>query len=565
MKDRLGSRRIMIMAAACAGLIVLGSAAWAAPASSATEYTKNTTPFTFDLWWAADWGFNKPAIEAGWDASNPVYQAITKATGVTINFIKPPGAEKDLLGPMLASGKLPDVMVLDTPNSPFYGQMREAGQILSWTDLINKYCPNMWSVLPKSVVQLHTEADGKMWQLVSMQADSNAAKALQAIGTPPTTQTNVCFVRKDILAAYGKKDIGDINDLTSYLKFAKSKYPSVEPMKLFSNGDPRSGADACFRHLGATFGCHLSGAYPVGDGTVKHFMYDPHYVDYLKWFNGLYRDGIISANMLAEDNQAQQSTLYSGNYAFLAGNFWDDYNTANAAIVKNLGSDAKTYTDVGPIKKDGKWICADYGNQGAMGTVITASAKSPERIILAFEYLNTPEGQKTLAGGPEGWCFNYKDNLGIGKAVPLPDAGKMASTDLQGFTTKYKVAGPWSFVMQDEYWEYYLGLLMNPPAGYITKQMYTRLNPYITPVWYAGFMNITVSSFPVGSDLDVLHTKINNICKESAMKMIAASSDAQFTQIYKDCIKQIEANGVDKVNKAFTAEYQQDKKKLGLK
>jgi len=560
------SRRTRVVIMVLAVFAVFSTGAWAAPLSNATEYTKDTSPFTFDLWWASDWGFNKPAIEAGWDASNPVYQAITKATGAKINFIKPPGTETDLLGPMLASGKLPDTMVLSDVNSPFLNQMKEAGQLVSWTDLINKYCPNMWSVLPKSVVQLHTDdADGKMWQLVSMQADTNGARSLVALKTPPTQHYNIAFVRKDILAAYGKTDITDINDLTNYLKFVKSRYAGVEPIKVFSNGDPRSMGDSSWRHLRATFGVHLSDTYPVGDGTLKHFMYDSHYVDYLKWYNDLYRAGIVTTNMLAEDNQAQQSNLYSGNYGFLVGSFWDDYNTANAAIVKNLGNDTKTYTDVGPIKKDGKWYCADYGNAGSMGTVITTSAKRPDRIIWTFEYLNTPEGQRNLAGGPEGLVFNYKDSLGIAKAVPLPDALKLGTTDLQGFTTKYKVAGPWSFVMQDEYWEYYLGLVMNPPAGYIPTQTFNRLNPYITPVWYAGFMNTTGTSFAVGSDLDVLNTKINDICKQAAMKMITAASDSQFRQIYNDCIKQIEAAGVDKINAAFTAKYQKDKKLLGLK
>jgi putative aldouronate transport system substrate-binding protein len=524
------------------------------------EYMEDTSPFEFDIWWVSHWGFNKDAIVAGWDDNIPVYKLITEATGGRINFVMPEGTENELLGPMIAAGTLPDVIVLGDNKSPYYYQMKDAGQIYAWSDLIAEHCPKMWDLVLESNKVFHTEADGKLYKYVSMIADEVSGAGLEAIGLPACSHSNISFARKDILAAFGAQDLTDINQLTDYLRFCKANYPDVDPIRLFLN-DPRSESTPFFRHLGATFGCHLSGTYPAADGTLKFYMYDPNYVAYLQWLNGLFREGIITTNMLAEDSQAQETRAYNAGYGFMVDSMWGAYGTVNDTIRTNLGSDVKTFIDVGPIKKDGHWESDGYRNTGSFATLITTGTKQPDRVIKMFEFLLTEEGQMLINAGPDGWAYEIKD----GKYIPKSDALELASKNLQEYTTKYRLSGPWAFIAQDYYWEYYLGQLLNPD-GYIKDQTYARLKPYIRPIWDEGFVNIRRGIIKeAGNDIDVLNTRINNICIEAGMKMVIAGSDADFQKIYTDCIAEIEAQGVAQIHTEYTELYNDYKEKLGLK
>lgn len=516
------------------------------------EYAQDTSPFEFTVWWPSVWAWAKPAVEAGWDDS-PVYKRITEKTGGKMIIDMPAGKEEELIGPLIASGDLPDVMVFNAFNNPYIPQMKDAGQIVAFGDLIDRYAPKMWSLIPKSQLQFHADKDGKLWKYVGFEYDTRCFEAFDELKVPRTHGYNIMFARKDILAAYGKQDITDLDDFTAFLKFCKEKYPEVDPLKLPAD-DPRT---ELFTHFKSTFGCHLSNTYPQQDGTLKFYWYDPAYVEYLQWLNGLFQQGLITTNMLTEGVQQKDEKMYGAKYGAIMSATYNAYNTLNETIKTNLGNDDKGYTAIGPIQKSGvKWEAAALRSKGSQATVITTNAKQPDRIIKFFEYLLTDEGQMVTNAGVEGDMWNTVD----GKWVPDPDAAALAAKDLQSYVSRYKVNGPWSPWVKTYFWERYLGAVLTP-EGLAKDENIKRLNA-VRDIWEEGFADIEGAVDP-GSDLDVLRTKINNLCKESGMKMIAAKDAAEFDKIYNDCKAQIEKLGVDKIEAVYTAEHRAQLKALG--
>lgn len=518
------------------------------------EYQKDTSAFEFTVWWPSVWSWAKPAVEAGWDDS-PIYQQITAKTGGKMKIDMPAGTDDELIGPMLASGDLPDVMVFSAYNTPYIPQMKDAGQIYCFGDLIDQYAPTMWNLVSPSELQYHADSDGKLWKYVGFEYDEKCFEAFDLEGIPRTHGTNIMFARKDILAAYGKQDITDLDDFTSYLNFCKQNYPDADALRLPAQ-DPRGDL---FIHFKSTFGCNLSDTYPQADGSLKYYWYDPHYVDYLKWLNGLFKSGVVSANMLTETAQQKDDKMYSAKYGAFLSAMYNAYNTVNETIKKNQGNDTQTYVDIGPIQKQGvKWEAMALRSKGGPATVITKNAKLPDRIIQFYEYLLTDEGQMLTNAGVEGVNYDMVD----GKWTPKKEAADMAVKDLQGYVTKYKVNGPWAPWVKTYYWEYYLGTQLTP-TGFVKDETLKRLPPSnVRDIWQEGFADIAGSIDP-GSDLDVLRTQIDGLCKEAGMKMIAAADDAAFQKLYSDCTAQIEQLGVSKIEKAYTDEHQAQLKALG--
>jgi len=527
--------------------------------STEWEYQEDTSPFEFDVWWPSVWGWAKPSLESGWDDS-PVYKYITEQTGGKMNVEVPLGDENDLAGTMIAAGTYPDVCVFGSYTSPYINQMKDAGLIYAWSDLMDDYAPKMWDLIPNSMRARHIGDDGELWYYPGFAYHETWAEDAEKLGAHTAGGahgTNVIFCRKDILEAFGKDDITDINTFTDYLKFCKENYPDVDPVQLFDN-DPRG---TIFTHLKATFGCHLSNTYPQKDGTIKFYMYDPGYVNYLSWLNKLYKDGIVSANQLTDDATALDTKMYSASYGAIMSATYTAYNTLETTIKENFGEDTdKVYVAVGPINGDGiEWHTYKLRSYGGQSSVITKNCKIPDRVLKFFEYIFTDEGQMTIQGGIEGTDWKWNDD---GTVWHDADKAALANSDLEGFTAKYKLCGCWSPWCNTSYWEGLLGAILTPP-GRDLEESEKRLQPFTIDLWELGFCDIT-SCIAGGSDLDVIKQKVNDACKVAGMKMIVAKTEDEFNSIYQDCLKEIESLGVAQIEEAYTAEYHSCCKGLGL-
>ncbi len=531
------------------------------PTTYTWEFEEDTSPFEFTVWWPGVWAWAKGGVEGGWDTNIDIYQYITERTGGTMNIDMPSGTQDELAGAMIASGTYPDCVVFDGYNNTYINQMISGGLVYSWTELIDQYAPKMWELIPESMLVNHADENGVLWKYVGFAYHKDWAEESKEMGNYPsggTAMFNVIFCREDTLEAFGEDDITDLDTFTEYLKFVKANYPDLDPVQLF-DGDPRG---TLFTHMRSTFGCHLSGTYPQDDGTVKFFMYDPAYVEYLSWLNQLYRAGVITDNQLTDDTSAQNTKLYSANYGATLQATYTVYNTINTTLAQNFGEDSgKLYVDVGPIQKKGVAWKSDYTrSKGSISTLITKNAENPDRILKFFEFLFTDEGQKVIMCGIENTAWWYNDD---GTIAHDPERAEAAAASLENYVTTYRVTGNWAPWCNTSYWEGLLNPLITP-AGKTVEVNDKRLGAqYVTDPWEEGFAALG-DAIEAGSDLAVINTKVNDSCRTAGMKMITAKSDDEFNSIYSACLAEIEALGVAEVEAAYTAEHQKQCEALGI-
>lgn len=525
----------------------------------AWEYMEDTSPVIIGMWNANIWAWAKPS--AGWDDTETC-KLVEKETGVKLNIDVQTGKEEDLVGPLIASGDLPETMVFEKFNSPYIQQMIDANMLFAVSDLIDQYAPKMWNLIPRETVNYHKSKDGKLYKSVAFVQDNESVEAYKSINYPPTPGGRIMFIRQDILKALGKEDIKTTDEFYEALKFIKKNYPDIEPLGLDDiaadpngNGVILSGNTCEF--MPQVFGMHVSKLYP-DNGNIKLPIRDPKYLDYMKFMNKLFKEGLISANQLTEKTQQISEKRFGAKYGMFVDAIFHVYNTVNTTIEKNTGSNDKIYKAVGPITAPGvEWKAPALRSWGGATIVITNSCKKPDRMIKLLEYLLTEEGQTNILLGVEGVTWDMVD----GKRVMKPECVKELSASLEEYCKKYGTISKWIPFAKVSYWARYIDDYL-VPAGPARDELWKRLGPYVVDHWKEGHTSLQ-TSIVVGSDTDIIFTKIKDAMTKGAMKLVTAKSDEEFTTIYDNAIKEIDSLGASKVEDAFTAEYKKQLEILG--
>ena len=135
---------------------------------------------------------------------------------------------------------------------------------------------------------------------------------------------------------------------------------------------------------------------------------DGLYIQCLKFFNQLYREGLL------DPNSASQTYSTMGEKVKAGGTFWSIFNYAGSAIyntAEHLDAGKYMYTmvpdEATPIS---------YGLSLTGGNRIWsvgADAEYPELCLAIIDYLATPEGSLTMWYGPRGLMWDYNEQGGL--------------------------------------------------------------------------------------------------------------------------------------------------------
>jgi len=228
-------------------------------------------------------------------------------------------------------------------------------------------------------------------------------------------------VRSDALEACGWPELNSASDWTAFLKEAMEKLPET-------NGQPTIGLTTSFAEawglqgvaaIGYEKGEYTSAA--AGNNAIIWNHAENKFVDYflneesiesVKWFNQLYREGLLDTECFTDLYQQTVDKTKSGRplavwYSVWA---WGEANT----IFEEAGHPEMVYV-AAPFQLDSQY---EEGQRRFMGRsitnfsdiyCITKNCEQPERIIEILEWACTEEGQCLLQGGVEGVTYNTVD------------------------------------------------------------------------------------------------------------------------------------------------------------
>ncbi len=246
------------------------------------------------------WGTNTGYLPVEKDSE--LYNFYKELTGVGIiqPYVEWNGGTtyQEQLNLRIAAGEMPDIF---SPVNGMEVSLIESGALLDLTDLLPKYAPNLWKLIPEEV-----------WNVMRANDPTGQGK-IYTIPNVISYGRNGGMIRKDWLDALD-------------LKMPTTQEEYVEVLRAFKKDDPNgngiqdeipTGGRAEARWMENLFGMYgiaMWEGYPqwdVYDGELTYSAVTPNMKDALQWIASLYKEGLIDSETLLNDKAAWDGKINS--------------------------------------------------------------------------------------------------------------------------------------------------------------------------------------------------------------------------------------------------------------
>ncbi|MFC5531188.1 extracellular solute-binding protein [Cohnella yongneupensis] len=517
----------------------------AAPSESASAAapTPDLTPITYTI--------NTGDDKMNW--TNPIAAKVTEKTGVSLKHTLTVGDQFSRWDLWLASNDYPDIVVLDSEYTKKY---RDAGALIPLNDLIDQYGPHIKEKFGKYLNLLKDE-NGQIYSLYSVNKTEEAT---------PDSQANF-IIQYDVLKEAGYPEVKTFDQLYDLIKGYTDKHPEIDgkdtigfgalmnswTMKIAFNNSVINGS-----------GLPDHGNYRIEDnGDVKYNPVTDDTKQYYAFLNKLLRAGLFDKEAFSMDEKAFQAKVAQGRVLAAYSPSWllsDAEQSLRAA-----GHPERTYAHI-PLYFDANVV--DHSNSitatnaGNFQWGISKKAKNPERIIQFIDYLFTDEAQVLTQWGIEGEDYTVVD----GKRVINPELVKQRITDSnidyeRGFKTiSTGGSGYWFSIgngakLADG--DYATPLTKDViKAGYddTTKEVLAK---YGKEVWADFLPPATIVpgylwQLSPPDATKVQEQKIDDSWRKHIPRIILSKDDASFEKAWSAFVAEIEKDGLQDVNAAYT-------------
>lgn len=322
---------------------------------------------------------------------------IENATGVDVVFQCPPDNSEDAYKMMVASGKLPDVIMWSYSSG--MDRMYAEGTVIDLTELIAKYAPNLTKIYaerPELRKEVET-ADGRLYYFPSI--------------NPMLTVEDVCrksysglVIRRDWLDKLGLKVPDTIDDWYEVLTAFKKRDPNGN---LLADEIPFDGWG--LPYFAPAFGV-LNTFCVKPDGTVAFGPMENEYKVYLETMHKWYSEGLLGPNCLIHSETWKTENIINGLTGSFAGldNAWryylpgmqeNDPAASMSAVAWPMDENGVRHTPREDVA----------GHMATTVTVITSACKNPEAAVKFIDYMYSEEGSSLLTWGVEGESWEWVD------------------------------------------------------------------------------------------------------------------------------------------------------------
>lgn len=509
-----------------------------APDDDIPSWQKDTSPFSFDMFFYGAWGDGYIWRDA------LVEQYITEDTGVTPNIIIPTGDEKEYLNVLIASGDLPDAMVLEW-YAPETRKLIETGYIHSIDELAAEYAPELLDAIDEDIKIYHSY-DGILYYLPSF--FTTAAEYEVSL---EKHNARSLFIQKGIYEELGSPSVDTPEKLLQLLRDIRDQYPDVRPFAIEPPLDVGqwglSGALTMTYFAGIFAPETYSRDIYLEDGELKMIFENENFIEAVRFLNQLYKEEIISVDTLMMKHEIYGETVDSAQWGVAARFPVDVWKNHNPRIMALTNDEAKTYIPLEFQHYDGKEP-QFAGGRGAgwVASMVTTQAENPGRIIRYFQYSWSDIGQITNLFGREGETFDYVDGLPQYKPDILAEieADPVALTDKYGFEQR--------LVMWRSRWASWQRVAVSPPsyADYLRD-----VGKYGVDIWEFGLDNLDPDP---ASDEGVAYARIKDIWNRYLGQMVLAETDAEFDAIYQEAIQELQGAGLEQVKSVMYQNHLED-------
>lgn len=497
----------------------------------------NTDPITFDWYINFNWFASK------WGEGDIVSDYITEKTGVSINFMSPPGNENEKLNTMIASGNLPDMLTLGWWEEGV-NKMIEGDLVFPLNELADKYDPYFYNVADGTKLKWYTKEDGNVYGYPN---SSSSPEDLEKYGDL-ITSNQTFLVRKDIYEAIGSPDMRTPEGFLAALQAAKEKFPEINGQPIIPLG---------LQEFSASGNASLEGylqnflAIPMEDeeGNLIDRSTHSEYVRWLKTFREANELGLLSKDIFIDKRAQMEEKISQGRYFAMIYQRTDLasaqqvlYNNDPNSVYIAVDGPANTNLDAPALE--------GLGISGWTLTLISKDCKDPERAIQFLTYLISEEGQRDIYLGKEGEMWGMVD----GKETIKPEVLELANTDRAAYDKKYGGLSTY-WMLQDNN----MFLQWAPPASEPGAQLeeWTRGKVF-------NYAPYTDTAAPAESEVALIGADLTEEWGIVLPKLLQASSEEEFDELWNEYQQKRIDLGLDKVEAYRAERVKENKVKLGM-
>ncbi len=491
------------------------------------EWKSDTSPITFTAF--IDWPGWLDSFEWGKDK---VTKEITRRTGVTIDVERATTSDSQQLNLMLASDELTDFVVVGL-DSPARTILWKQGFVQPLNELMDKYCPKMWDVLPEDMDTIYTEDDGNLYLLTSWFADVERIKKLKDV---PLTEGSFS-INKTMYEDIGSPPMNTLDEYREALLTVKQKYPNVFP--LYDGAPGSSKIDSIINRVygGSPFSIDE-------DGTVHLEFTEETYLKAVKYINELYREGLYDPEIFTMKSE-QVTEIFKNNKVF---SHW-----GQSFYAFSFDMDGPFWPFKPPTEPSIPFRLPNVATSIGTGATVFISNKcsNPERAIKYLEFMMSDEGQLLMGYGIEGEDYildletlEYEEGAVkyTQQALDLmQDWGEYVET-----IGAYNDSAAWIINLWTDKASYYWLNQQKPKY----KAISDIFNKYAVDERIFNLMK-----FSSDSEENIIQTKIKELWNTSRPLMYLADSEEECVENYREFVKQAEKLGLDKVEKELTKLY----------
>ena len=495
-----------------AGMVFGAAAAVPAEESSADSELETVTCFINESWYPVT------------SFTGKIPDEIKKRTGVDLDVTI--ATDSTQLGVMIASGDLPDIIFTDT----YLNELSDPNICYSLDELDENYGADYKDAenydIRNGIAQT-LSSDGKAYTLLNY-FNTNEQWAYLQIGAPGQA---CIYYRKDLLDKAGIEVPTDLGSLHQCLLDVKEAYPDMTPLGM--------GGVWKAQVLGIWSGVNAG----VYDGTnYKYTATTDNYKSFLQYCNSLYRDGLISAEDYANENEETgHQKAYNDGCVFYT---W----YLSSSNLNQLRSNS--------VSKDADWTLLKPCGEATIGTgkgwagaFVSKNASNPEAAAKIVSFLNTPEGCALSRWGVEGEDYTLDD-----KGVPQ-------------FSEEYLAARE-----DSQKWYSEINTMFYFGASAVTElyMNYSGMDPDELDLFnaygegYKNYPEVGIAQPSTTSDEGVVYSKLEELRKDYEARVIFTDSDDAFESAYSEYMSALDKTGVEDYNDYMTKKIAEVKEQFGL-
>lgn len=476
----------------------------------------------------------------------PIGDALTKATGLTMNYVPVIGDANQKYEIWAASGDYTDILML----TPYHLQrFKNNGNIIPLEDLIDQYGPNIKKKLGK-YYELLKDEDGHIYSIYGIR---------QANESPAGAQASFA-VQYKVLEEAGYPEIKTLDQLFEVIKAYYDKHPTVDGSKTI----PWSGLGLQMianNSSIAAAGKPDHGAYYMDEDNNVKLAYTSEFTkQYLKFLNRFHREDMLDPELFSLNQETGSAKIAQGR---ILGGYFPQWLLNNPEQTLSATGKSDSLYAKFPVLINGE--VEDKSNAIVLPSSsnywsITDKAKNPERIIQFIDYLFSDEGQKLINWGVEGLHYDVIDGKRTRKQEVID--GPVENPDYaynQGFGGPTLVFSYGDGAKLDD-GDYATTSTRESIQNLLDPKTKEVLSKYNKELW-SDFLSepslIPAFLWQVPrpefvQDVQYIFDDLQPIVNKEVPRIIMANSDNSFDQAWTDYVKAIENKGSKKLEEAYT-------------